>query len=340
MQAYRISTGSDIAGLERVDLPSPQPATHEVRVRIRAVSLNYRDLMFARGAYLSSNTEAVIPCSDGAGEVTAVGEKVTRFRVGDRVASAFFPNWMDGVPTAAKTAGALGADADGVLAEEIVLSEQALVPIPDHLDFAEASTLPCAGVTAWNALFVASGLKPGDSVLLLGTGGVSVFGLQLAKAAGLRALITSSSDAKLERARQLGADNVINYRSLPEWQDEILQITNGRGVDAVVEVGGQGTLKRSAAATSMGGTIAVIGGVSGFGPAEGFGPGDLIRGAKHMAGIFVGSRAMAEDLYRFVGSAGIRPVVDRVFPFAQARQAYEHLASGAHFGKVVIRIDD
>jgi NADPH:quinone reductase-like Zn-dependent oxidoreductase len=216
MQAYRIVPGSDIRGLEVFDAPSRQPSAHEVRVRVRAVSLNYRDLMFARGAYRTSRSEAVIPCSDGAGEVIAVGAEVSRFQVGDRVIASFFPRWIDGAPTPGKTTGALGADADGVLAEEVVLHEEALTAIPSHLDFAEASTLPCAGVTAWNALFVASALKPGDSVLLLGTGGVSIFGLQLAKAAGLHAMITSSSDAKLERALELGADRVINYRSVPE----------------------------------------------------------------------------------------------------------------------------
>lgn len=340
MQAYQIVPGTDIQGLQQTQLPPRALGTGEVRVRVHAVSLNYRDLMLARGHYQTSRADAVIPCSDGAGEVLEVAAGVSRFEPGDRVASAFFPNWIDGALTAQKIAGALGADSDGMLAREVVLPEQALVRIPTALDFAQASTLPCAGVTAWNALFETAALRPGDSVLLLGTGGVSIVGLQLAKAAGLRALITSSSDAKLARARELGADETINYRNEPEWQDAVRRMTRGEGVDAVIEVGGQGTLRRSLAATRMGGTVAVIGGLSGFGAAEGFGPGDLIRGARRMAGIFVGSRTMAENLTRFVDVTGIQPVVDRVFAFDQARDAYEYLAGARHFGKVVIGVTD
>jgi NADPH:quinone reductase-like Zn-dependent oxidoreductase len=239
MQAYRILPGATIAGLERFDRETLSPAAREVRVRIRAVSLNYRDLMLARGTYLVSSDKPVIPCSDGAGEVIAVGSEVTRFRPGDRAAGAFFPGWIEGAPTPAKTARSLGGNVDGMLAEEVILPEEALVAIPPHLDFAEAATLPCAGVTAWNTLFVEGGLKPGDSVLLLGTGGVSIWALQLAKAAGLGTILTSSSDEKLERARALGADHLINYRTTPEWQDEVRHLTGGRGVDLVVEVGGQ-----------------------------------------------------------------------------------------------------
>jgi NADPH:quinone reductase-like Zn-dependent oxidoreductase len=337
MQAYQIVAGHDIAGLQPFQPESREPGPHEVRVRIRAVSLNYRDLMVAQGNYLAISGEPVVPTSDGAGEVIAVGREVTRFRPGDRVVTSFFPKWLDGEPTPVNTAGSLGAIADGVLGEEVVLHEDALVAMPEHLDFVEASTLPCAAVTAWNTLFVAGGLKPGQSVLLLGTGGVSIWALQLAKAAGLRTIITSSSDAKLARARDLGADETINYRTTPEWQEEVLRLTGGRGVDLVVEVGGEGTLGRSLACARYGGTVAVIGGVSGFG-ASGIAPIDLIGGGKRLVGIYVGSRAMAEDLYRFVGTAGIRPVVDRVFPFTQSREAYQYLADGQHFGKVVIRV--
>lgn len=337
MQAYQIVAGRDIAGLQPFQPPYREPGAYEVRVRMRAVSLNYRDLMVAQGNYLAISGEPVVPTSDGAGEVIAIGSAVSRFQVGDRVVTSFFPNWIDGEPTPAKTTGSLGAVADGVLGEEIVLHEDALVAMPAHLDFVEAATLPCAAVTAWNTLFVAGALKPGQSVLLLGTGGVSIWALQLAKAAGLRAIVTSSSDAKLERARELGADATINYRTDPEWQQEVLRLTDGRGVDLVVEVGGQGTLPRSLAAVKHGGTIAVIGGVSGFGASD-VAAIDLIAGAKRLVGILVGSRAMAEDLYRFVEVTGIRPVVDRVFAFTQAREAYQYLADGQHFGKVVIRI--
>jgi NADPH:quinone reductase-like Zn-dependent oxidoreductase len=223
-----------------------------------------------------------------------------------------------------------------MLAEEVVLHEEALVAIPAHLSYAEAATLPCAAVTAWNALFVEGGLRAGDSVLLLGTGGVSISALQLAKAAGLQTIITSSSDAKLERARALGAAATINYRTMPEWQDEVLRLTDGRGVDLVLEVGGQGTLTRSIASTRMGGTVAIIGGVSGFGGE--LNPFALIGGAKRLVGIFVGSRSMLEDLNRFLGITGVHPVVDRAFPLHQAREAYTYLKKGEHFGKVVIEV--
>ena len=336
MKAYQIKAGRQIAGLEQVQRSNPVPAAHEVHVRIHAVSLNYRDLMIADGKYLSTGDAPVIPCSDGAGKVIAVGAQVTRFRVGDRVTTSFFPDWVHGAPTPKNTANPLGALVDGVLAEELVLHEEALVAIPPHLSYAEAATLPCAGVTAWNALFVEGGLRAGDSVLLLGTGGVSVWALQLAKAAGLRTIITSSSDEKLERARTLGASATINYKTTPEWQDEVLRLTDGRGVELVLEVGGQGTLTRSIASVRMGGTVAIIGAVSGFG--GDFNPFALIGGAKRLSGIFVGSRSMLEDLNRFLSVTGIHPVVDRVFPFDDAREAYTHLEQAGHFGKLVIEV--
>lgn len=336
MLAYQIKAGQQIAGLRQVERELPMLSPHEVHVRIHAVSLNYRDLMIADGKYLSTGDGEVIPCSDGAGEVVAIGKHVSRFKVGDRVTSSFFPEWIAGSPTPQNTAGALGALVDGVLAEEVVLQEEALAAIPGHLTYAEAAAIPCAGVTAWNSLFVEGGLRPGDSVLLLGTGGVSIWALQLAKAAGLRAIITSSSEEKLGHARNLGADETINYLETPDWQDKVLRMTGGRGVDMVLEVGGQGTLARSVASTRMGGTVAIIGGVSGFGGE--FQPFALIGGARRLSGIFVGSRSMLEDLNRFIEVAGIHPVVDRVFPFDKARDAYEYLQGAKHFGKVVIEI--
>jgi NADPH:quinone reductase-like Zn-dependent oxidoreductase len=338
MQAYQIKSGQQIAGLEQVQRNISTPSAHEVHVRIRAVSLNYRDLMIADGKYLSTSDASVIPCSDGSGEVITVGAEVTRFRVGDRVAASFFPDWINGAPTPQNTAGALGAAVDGMLAEEVVLHEDALVAIPAHLSYAEAATIPCAGVTAWNSLFVEGSLRPGDSVLLLGTGGVSIWALQLAKTAGLRAIITSSSDEKLERARILGAAATINYKTTPDWEDEVLRLTDGQGVDLVLEVGGQGTLSRSIASARMGGTVALIGGVSGFGFGGELSPFALIGGAKRLSGIFVGSRSMFENLNRFLSVTRIHPVVDRVFPFQQAREAYEHLKRAGHFGKVVIEV--
>lgn len=337
MRAYHLKPGGGVAGLERVDTPARKPGPREVRVRVRAVSLNYRDLTVARGGYPGTGDKPIVPCSDGAGEVVAVGKDVTRFRPGERVAAAFFPNWVEGELAPTKLAGALGGGGDGMLAEEVVAGEEGLAAVPAHLDFAEAATLPCAGVTAWNALFLAGRAKPGDTVLLLGTGGVSIWGLQLAKAAGLRVVITSSSDEKLERARRLGADATVNYRATPEWQDAVARATAGRGAQVVLEVGGEDTLPRSLAAAGANGTVVVIGGVSGFGAAK-IGPRTLLAGAKRMAGIFVGSRAMLEDLCHFVETAEIHPVVDRAFDFKEAPDAYKYLESGKHFGKVVIKV--
>jgi NADPH:quinone reductase-like Zn-dependent oxidoreductase len=336
MKTYRIQAGAGVATLNRFDAPTGALGASAVRVRIRAVSLNYRDLVVARGDSPVPSDHPLIPCSDGAGEVIEVGAKVTRLRAGDRVATTFFPAWIDGEPSVANTAGTLGAAADGTLAEEIIAEEAGLVSIPSHLNFPESATLPCAGVTAWNALFVAGKLKPGNTVLLLGTGGVSIWALQLARAAGLFTIITSSSDAKLERARALGANETINYRAVPQWQEEVVRLTHGRGVDLVVEVGGHGTLQRSVAATRIGGTIALVGGVSGFSTELAIAP--LLVGAKNMTGIYVGSRAMFEDLNRFVAAARIQPVVDRVFDFDDARGAYAYLEAANHFGKVVINV--
>ena len=336
MKAYRIRSGANLEGLGLHDEREPTPGPYDVRVAIRAVSLNFRDLMFARGTYLVAGNEARIPCSDGAGEVLEVGPRVTRFEVGDRVAGIFFPKWIDGAPTIANNEGSLGAGSDGTLAEQIVLNEESLVRLPDHLSYEESATLPCAAVTAWNALFVEGNLKAGDTVLVQGTGGVSIHALQLAHAAGMQTIITSSSDTKLERARKLGADATINYRNTPEWQAEVSRITHGRGVDLVLEVGGRDTLGRSMAATRVGGRIVVIGGLSGWSaPFESLA---LVGQAQRLIGMQVGNRAMFEDLNRFMSFAKIHPVVDRTFAFAAAREAYQYLESGSHFGKVVIVI--
>jgi NADPH:quinone reductase-like Zn-dependent oxidoreductase len=337
MRAYQILPGDHIDGLQCVNFPERELANGEVRVRVHAVSLNYRDLMVASGNYLVNVDNPIIPCSDGAGEVLAVGHGVTRLQVGDRVAGSFFPHWQNGRTSATKIRHALGGDIDGMLAEEVVLHEEALVKIPPQLSYIEASTMPCAGVTAWNAIFESSNaIKPGDTVLLLGTGGVSVLGLQIAKAAGLRTIITSSSDEKLQRARELGAHHTINYRTTPEWQEEVLRVTHGLGADVVLEVGGKGTVNRSVASCAMGGSVAIIGGVSGFGGEVN--PATLLSSAKRMVGIFVGSRAMLEGVMRFVATTEIKPVVDRVFGFDEAKEAYRYMESGSHFGKVVIQV--
>jgi len=337
MRAYQILPGDDIDGMQCVELPARALALGEVRIRVHAVALNYRDLMVASGNYLVNVDNPIIPCSDGAGEVLAIGHGVTTLQVGDRVAASFFPHWQDGRTSPNKIRHSLGGDIDGMLAEEVVLHEDALVKIPPQLSYVDAATMPCAGVTAWNALFESSnGLVPGDTVLLLGTGGVSVLGLQLARAAGLRTIITSSSDEKLQRARALGAHHTINYVTTPEWQEEVLRFTHGAGADVVLEVGGQGTVNRSVASAAMGGSVAIIGGVSGFGGEVN--PATLLAGAKRMVGIFVGSRRMLEQVLRFAATTGIAPVVDRVFGFDQAQEAYRYMESGSHFGKVVIAV--
>ncbi|WP_288378701.1 NAD(P)-dependent alcohol dehydrogenase [uncultured Massilia sp.] len=339
MRAYQILPGASIDGLQCVDYPDRDLAPYEVRVRVHAVSLNYRDLMVASGNYLVTVDDPIVPCSDGAGEVLAVGPGVTRVQVGDRVAGSFFPYWQDGMTAPEKIRHALGGDIDGMLAEEVVLHEEALAKIPASLSFVEASTMPCAGVTAWNAIFVSSNaIKPGDTALFLGTGGVSVLGMQLARAAGLRTIITSSSDDKLQRARDLGAHHTINYASIPEWHEEVLAFTQGRGANVVLEVGGKGTVNRSVSAAAMGGTVAIIGGVSGFGGEVN--PASLLATAKRLVGIFVGSRTMLEDVMRFVDVTGVKPAIDRVFPFGQAKEAYRYMESGSHFGKVVIDVTD
>lgn len=338
MRAVEFTHGKGIDGLNEVERASRDPGAGEVRVAVRAVSLNYRDLMGVKGIYPQAVPHPVIAASDCAGEVTAVGTGVSAFKRGDRVANTFFHGWDDGPVTLAKVSESFGGNVDGVLAEELVLPENRLALLPPQMDFAQAATLTCAGVTAWNAIVEFARLKPGARVLLLGTGGVSIWGLQIARAAGMEAIVTSSSDDKLQRAEALGATGLVNYRKTPEWQHQVLKLTGGQGVDLAIEVGGQGTLSRSVASTCVGGSIAIIGGVSGFGADPDFSPMSLIIGAKRMEGLFVGSRAMLQDLSRFVGANGLTPVVDRVFGFDQVQEAYRHLESGSHFGKVVIRV--
>jgi len=339
MRAYELKSGDGINGLTRIDRASTVLGPHDIRISIEATALNRHDLMFADGQYGVAPDRAMIPLCDGAGKVVQTGAAVTRFKRGDHVIANFWPLWTDGEISPEKTSASFGAQIDDTLAEELVANEHALALAPRGLSSSEAAAIPCAGLTAWNALVVRGDLKPGATVLLLGTGGVSVWALQLAHAAGLRPIVTSSSDEKLARARELGAVETINYRNTPEWQDEVQRLTGGRGVDLVLEVGGKGTMPRSIAAARLGGTVIVIGGLSG--PAEGGGaePNALIGGAKALAGIMVGSRTMLEDLVRFIDTAGIRPVVDRRFAFDDAVAAYRYMQSDGHFGKVVIDID-
>lgn len=337
MKTWRVTAGGQIEGLRLVEEPGASAGPGQVRVRLSAGSLNFRDLMVVRGGYALAGDGTLVPGSDGVGRVVEAGPGVTRLAVGDRVATSFFPDWVDGPMTPAGVAGALGGGKAGTFAQEILLPEHALVKSPEHLTDAEAATLTCAGTTAWHALFEAGRVQPGSDILLLGTGGVSIWALQLAKAAGCRVIITSSSDAKLEQARALGADDTINYTRTAEWSAEVRRLTGGAGVDLVLEVGGEQTLPQSLAAVRMQGTVVTIGAVSGSG--GGIPPRALIGGAVRLQGVYVGPRRYHEKLARFVAAAKIRPVVDRVFAFGELPQAYQHLAGGKHFGKVVVRLD-
>ena len=334
MKAVQIERfGIDELAFNEIDRPTP--IAGEVLVRMRASSLNYRDLMMVEGTYNSRLKLPLVPFSDGAGEVVEVGEGVSRWKVGDRVCPIFMQGWVDGELDYSKSKSTLGGDLDGCLREYAAFNEAGLVRIPDHLSFEEAACLPCAGVTAWNALMVSGGLQKGDTVLCQGTGGVSLFALQFAKAAGAEVTITSSSNDKLERAKGLGADHVINYREREDWDTVALELTNKRGVDHVVEIGGPGTLQRSMRAVKTGGHIAVIGVVAGKGE---FTNVPIFMKALKLIGVFVGSRVMFEDMNRFVTDKSIRPVVDSTFEFDQVRDALELMKSGGHFGKILVRI--
>jgi NADPH:quinone reductase-like Zn-dependent oxidoreductase len=302
---------------------------------MRAAALNARDHGVTRGIY-GYTKFPVIPLSDGAGEITAVGPSVTGFKVGDRVASTFFQTWTGGRMPADASRNSLGGMLDGVLAEEIVLPQQGAIHIPDHLTYAEAATLPCAALTAWHALVEAGGLKAGDTVAIIGTGGVSCFAVQFAKMHQARVFLTSSSDAKRELARELGADVTINYQTTPGWEQEILRQTGNAGVDHVIEVGGANTLERSMAMVRPGGSIYVIGTLAGAGQIN---PRMINRKAITLRGIHVGSRDMFANMNRAITATGLRPVIDKTFAFADAKQAYEYQAGGTHFGKIVIAID-
>jgi NADPH:quinone reductase-like Zn-dependent oxidoreductase len=334
MQAWQIQTTAGIDGLKRAALSLPDPGPGEVRVRLRANSVNYRDLSVVSDPAARGIALPRIPNSDGAGEVLAVGAGATDFAPGDRVAGCFFQNWIDGPCTAEAMASAMGGEIDGVLAEEANLKAGGLVKVPEHLSFAEAATLPCAGLTAWRALVAVGRLKAGDTVLLLGTGGVSIFALQFATLMGARVIITSSSDEKLARARELGAWQTVNYRTTPDWEKPVLEMTGGRGVDLTVEVGGAGTLEKSIAATRIAGTIGFIGVLAG-GQVN---PRPIMSKSLTVQGIYVGSRNLFRDMNRAIAAAGLRPVIDRTFAFDEAPQAYRAMQAAGHFGKLVIEI--
>jgi len=337
MRVYEVQKGAtSIDGLRLAQRPDPQPGWHQVLIRVRATSLNYRDQMVVTGNYFGGPvTRDLIPLSDGAGEVMAIGPGVTRFKTGDRVCGTFFQGWISGPMTMRHPA--LGSPLDGTLAEYIALDEDGVVAMPATLSFEEAATLPCAGLTAWNALMVSGKtVKPGDTVLCLGTGGVSMAGLLFAKAAGARVIVTSSSDEKIGRSVALGASDGVNYKKHPEWQKRVLELTSGRGADHILENGGAGSLNKSFEACAFGGKVALIGFLEArTGDVD---PAIIMMKAGSMIGIGVGSRAMFEDMNRAIDANKIKPVVDKVFPFEKAADAFRCQASGDFIGKVVITV--
>jgi NADPH:quinone reductase-like Zn-dependent oxidoreductase len=334
MKSYEIHRfGIDELALVEGEIPTPK--ANEVSVKFHAASLNYRDLMMIKGLYNPRLKMPLVPFSDGAGEVVEVGESVTRFKIGDRVCPIFMQNWIESEIDSTKTRGALGGDVDGCLREYGAFDEKGLVHIPQHLTYIEAATLPCAAVTAWNALTVSANVKPDDFVLLQGTGGVSMFALQFAKIFGAKVIITSSSDEKLERAKNLGADFTINYKEREDWDKAVLEITEKRGVDHVVEVGGAGTLQKSMNAVKIGGHIAVIGVLSGKGE---FNPTTILMKALKLHGIFVGSREIFETMNVCISENNLHPIIDKTFELADAKGALKTMESGSHFGKITVEI--
>jgi NADPH:quinone reductase-like Zn-dependent oxidoreductase len=337
MKAYELQDISGIDALRLIDKPVPRPGAREVLVRIQAVSLNYRDLLTVKGGYGSRQKLPLIPLSDGAGTVEAIGPGVNLFKPGDRVIGSFFQNWISGSPTKEKLDGALGGSADGVLVEYRVFRDEALVILPPHLSFEEAATLPCAALTAWGAVISTGAVMPGDVVLTQGSGGVSLFALQFAKMSGARVIATSSSNEKIKKLADMGADETINYVSVREWGKLARDLTASRGVDLVVEVGGLGTLNESIRATRIGGTIALIGVLAGPPQSDSRLP-LIVMQQQRIQGVTVGPVEDLKAMARAITASRMRPVVDRVFAFEEARQAFTYMAEGKHFGKVVIAL--
>jgi NADPH:quinone reductase-like Zn-dependent oxidoreductase len=335
MRVFEIRGAFGIDNLVAAERPQPSPGYGQVLVKVRAVSLNYRDLLVIKGLYNPRLALPRVPFSDGAGDVVAVGDGVSRVRVGNRVAGIFMQKWLTGGMTEAAPRSALGGEIDGMLAEYVVLDEDGVVQIPEHLSHEEASTLPCAAVTAWHAV-IEQGLKPGETMVTLGTGGVSLFALQFAVHAGARVIVTSGSEEKLERAIRMGAADGINYRTLPEWGKKVRELTGGKGADLVVEVGGAATLPQSLMAVRTGGCISLIGVLAGATAQAN--PLPAVMKNIRIQGVLVGSREMFEAMNRAVSLHRLRPVVDRVFAFGEVREALRYMERGEHFGKICIRV--
>ncbi|MBN1567202.1 MAG: NAD(P)-dependent alcohol dehydrogenase [Acidobacteria bacterium] len=332
MKAYEIQNFG-LENLALIDRPDPKPGPNQVLVKMHAWSLNYRDLLTATGRYNPRLKLPQIPLSDGAGEIVEVGAGVQGFKAGDRVANTFFERWVSGAETEEAARTALGAGRDGVLAEFVALHEDGVIPIPEHLTYAEAATLPCAALTTWNALVVEGKIKAGDTILTLGTGGVSIFALQFALLNGSQVIVTSSSDEKLAKARQLGAGHTINYKQIPAWSKQVRQLTGGRGVDHVVEVGGTGTFNQSIASLKRGGHISLIGVLAQGGEVNIM---PVLMNNIRVQGIFVGSREMFSSMNAAIAFHRLRPVIDRTFGFEEAAEAFRLMESAKHFGKICI----
>jgi NADPH:quinone reductase-like Zn-dependent oxidoreductase len=336
MRAWEIVSDGGVDGLALNERRSPEPGPGEVCVRMQASSINYRDLMTIEDPVSRKLPFPTVPNSDGAGDVTAIGPGVSGVAVGDRVASCFFADWEAGPCSLGAMQSALGGARQGVLAEEVVLSAGGIIPIPGDLSYEEAATLPCAALTAWHALTEPKPVIAGETVVLLGTGGVSVFAQQFCKAMGARTIVTSSSDAKLDRMRRLGASETINYRTTPDWDQEVLRLTGGEGADRVVEVGGPGTMQKSIEATRVGGIIGLIGILTGV---QGqIAPTAIMRKSLTVRGIYVGPRQMFRQMNQAIAVHGLRPVIDRTVDFEDAREAYHAMRAAGHFGKIVIRV--
>lgn len=336
MRAWEIQDRFGLDALALVEKEEPSPGAGQAVVRVHAASLNYRDLLTLEGAYNPKQALPLVPLSDGAGEVVAVGQGVTRVKEGDRVAANFAQGWLSGRPTRERLRTTLGGPGDGLAAEMVCLDAQGLVPVPEHLSFDEAACLPCAAVTAWNGLVTEGGLKAGDTVLILGTGGVALFALQFARLLGARAIVTSSSDERLEKARTLGASDTINYVTTPDWDKAAKSLTDGRGVDHVLELGGAETLERSLRSVRFGGRVSLVGNLSGLEARLNLAL--VFMRSIRMQGVLVGSRDVFEAMNRAIGLHGLKPVIAHVYPFEKLPAAFFRMKEQGHFGKLVLRV--